>query len=231
MKILKKEYSILFGDQSASYVKHSLKGCTQKELSSKPPFSDFAGMPLVFLNQVHGTKGYCIDTPAAAQIAPYAFDGDYMVTTLLGVALVVETADCVPLVLLDSVKMVAALVHAGWRGAIGGIVTNALHDMFMRGSAPEDIQAFCGPAARGCCYEVGKDFKQLFRETSAFIVRDGRIFFDNVSYITGQLETMGIGKHHIFLNNAACTICSEGYCSYRRQGSLQLRQMTIVALK
>lgn len=263
MKIIKKEYSLFFGDQAASYVKHSLKGLSQKELSMRPPFSDFAGMSMVLLNQVHGIQGYHINTPLDAQIAPYAFEGDYMVTALSGVALMVETADCVPLVVVDPVKKVVALVHAGWRGALSGIVAQALHAMFMRGCDPQDIQAYCGPAARGCCYEVSKDFIDMFKgqparpayfdsaqhkpskacplkpwqkpgrmgASEAFSTREGRIFFDNVSYIAGQLEKMGIGKHKIFLDTAVCTICSEGYCSYRRQGPLQLRQMTIVALK
>lgn len=225
MFISKDNFTIYFSGSQHSYVDDSLKGSSQQDLLARPVFNNFNVSNVIMLEQVHGAVGYCVLDNSQAQLVPYSFDGDYSVTTLKNVALVIETADCVPVILVDIVRGIAAIAHAGWRGAIAGIVSCAVRDMLHIGSKLEDIQIYMGPAARGCCYGVTQEFP------GGYVVRDGKLFFDNVNYIREQLLSLGVKESQINSENALCTICNTQFCSYRREGTLNLRQMSVIALK
>ncbi len=204
----------------------------------RPGYSDFCEKngcdSTIILNQVHGMQGYTVQQKKETQVQPYSIEGDYIVTTCLGVALAVETADCVPLVLVDESSLCSGVVHAGWRGSLGGVVESALDTMLALGASINTIKAYFGPAARGCCYQVGSDFVKNFenwQNGSYLRLNDGVWYFDNVSCITEKLQKFGIDRRNIITDYAACTVCCENYCSLRRQGTLNLRQITIVALK
>jgi YfiH family protein len=226
-------FYLYFGDMSTSHEKYSLRGKSQKELLTLAPFNLVPGQNVIFLDQTHSARGYYADIPVQAEIAPYGYQGDYSITTLAGVALVIETADCVPVVLVDKKRGCIAAVHAGWRGTLEGIIMNALQDMLVRGCNLASIEVFIGPAARGCCYEVTDDFKNMFRDRRAFRRSgQGTLSFDIVDHVTAQLTQLGVAEEHISTQKSLCTICCLDYCSYRRrQGNSNLRQMTIVALK
>ena len=221
-------------------------GYSQAQLLQLPQFNTLSLKNILILNQVHGVAGYRARDVHAAQLLPYSIDGDYIITTLPGVALAVETADCAPVMLVDTVQKIAAIAHAGWRGAVAGIAPKVVQEMVKMGSKLPNIEVFIGPAARGCCYEVSADFGVSLdtnssrnslemdgnREISTYLFeRNERVFFDNVAYIQEQLIEMGLKKEQINVENAHCTICNVQFCSYRRQGQLNLRQMSIVALK
>jgi YfiH family protein len=217
---------ISFGDMSTCHVKNSLIGRSQQELSALPQFEEFRGV-----NQVHSPRGYRIDTPSQADVLPFTYDGDYIFTTQKRVALVIETADCAPVIFIDRVKACIAIAHAGWRGTLGNILGEVLSEFKQQKSDLQNIEVIIGPTARGCCYEVGSDFKKMVRDKGAFQERSGKIYFDIADYIQHSLVNAGIAPKNFFLENAVCTICSEWYCSYRRQRQQNLRQFTIVALK
>jgi len=238
MSISTSIFSIYFGGQQTSYIDDSLHGYSQQEIMQLPGYKEFCDQngceKLVILEQVHGNSGYQVLEDKDANITPYSVDGDYIISTISGVAFVIETADCVPVVLVDTVSGVVANAHAGWRGAVSGVVTNAVRDMLACGSKLENVQAYFGPAARSCCYEVSPDFLDKFESgtsQSYFNQRDSKLYFDNTLFIISQLEKLGIAQKNIVAEYAVCTVCSEVYCSFRRQGDLNLRQMTIVALK
>ncbi len=112
-------------------------------------------------------------------------------------ALAVETADCVPLVLIDTATKCTAIVHAGWRGAVAGVVASAVQAMERIGCRVEAITAYFGPAARACCYEVSPNFLDNFDHAASepfFCRRAGLLYFDNVTFIADQLVKMGLGK-------------------------------------
>lgn len=89
--------------------------------------------------------------------------GDALVTRTRGRLLMVQTADCVPILLADSRKRVVAAIHAGWRGTAARIVEKAVGDLQAHfGTRPQDIWAAIGPAIGLCCYEVGPDVAQEF---------------------------------------------------------------------
>ncbi len=230
-----KRHSVYFGESLTGYKKNSLNGLSQEEIKQLPGFKEFCVQNrcnnLIILNQVHGVAGYVVTQEIDVQLKPYSVDGDYIITTLPHVAIAVETADCVPLVLVDTVKRCCAIVHAGWRGTVGGVVTAAVQDMLNLGGSIKNIHAYFGPSARACCYEVTEDFFLNFKDKKSFSMKkNGKIFFDNTAYLVEQLRSLGIPSENISLENATCTICSQMYCSFRRQGALNLRQMSIITL-
>lgn len=115
--------------------------------------ADGIGLPferLVWMEQIHGRNVTVVDGPVAGAVEAT----DALVTDVPGLALVVVTADCVPVLLADDQAGVIAAVHAGRVGARIGIVPRVLDAMVAKGASIERIGAFLGPAASGRQYEV-----------------------------------------------------------------------------
>jgi YfiH family protein len=144
--------------------------------------------------------------------------GDGVVTDLRGVEIGVRTADCVPLVLIGEEWV--GVVHVGWRGLASGIVERAL-ELF---SGHEDLGrafAFLGPSAKGCCYEVGEEFRDMFDD---LIEREGRVYMDLQASVMKRLKDFGVGSVGVY---ERCTVCSPELPSYRRDKT-QRRILTSV---
>ncbi len=132
--------------------------------------------------------------------------GDGVITNLVGVEVGVKTADCVPLVLIGEEWFGA--VHVGWRGLSSGVVERALETI----SNWEDLRkvfAFIGPAAKGCCYEVGEEFREMFKNLEE---REGKLYMDLQEEVLRRLKEAGVGSIGVY---EVCTICSD-LPSYRR---------------
>jgi YfiH family protein len=115
-------------------------------------------MPLVALRQIHSDVAHVF---FAAPAEPP--QGDAVISGEPGLLLTVQTADCVPILLVDRKRKVVAAVHAGWRGTLARIATKALGRMRLEfGTRPEDVTAALGPAIGRCCYEVGPEVAQAF---------------------------------------------------------------------
>src|SRR5205814_3314750 len=94
--------------------------------------------------------------------------GDASTTNRPGVLLAVQTADCVPILLVDPKNRAIAAVHAGWRGTLQRIVTKAIGKMQMQfRTKPGNLLAVIGPSIGGCCYEVGTEIASEFRSQFA----------------------------------------------------------------
>jgi YfiH family protein len=155
---------------------------------------------------------------------------DALATDLPGVLLGVKTADCVPVLIGDSRTGACAAIHAGWRGTLAGIVRHALaclHQEF--GTKPEDVRAAIGPAALGCCYEVGAEVIEAFRAefTNADALfkptGEGRALVDLHRANLEQLTESGVAPERIHAL-PLCTICRpEDFFSYRRDRKLHGR--------
>lgn len=147
-------------------------------------------------------------------------EGDALITEKENTAIGIFTADCVPILLYDEIKNVIAAVHSGWKGTLSGITINVLNKMEkFFGCETKDIKAFIGPHNRSCCYEIGNDLVNKFRECEIF--RDtsfmsGRNLNLEVC-ITKQLEYEGISKENIVYSDL-CTFCSDSFelYSYRK---------------
>ncbi|MDH4097995.1 MAG: polyphenol oxidase family protein, partial [Nitrospira sp.] len=106
------------------------------------------------MKQVHGTDALVVDR-ALTQSDRFLDGWDALVTDQPGVMVAVRTADCVPVLMHDPQRRVVAAVHAGWRGAVAGIVQKTLALMESRfGSVSEELRVSIGPSAGVCCYEV-----------------------------------------------------------------------------
>jgi YfiH family protein len=119
-------------------------------------------MRVVGLRQIHSDIVHLVgaaDVPQGEQ-AP---QGDALITRQAGVLLVIQTADCVPILLADVKNKAVAAIHSGWRGTAQRIAEKTLGRMQMEfGTRPQDVVAAVGPGIGGCCYEVGHEVVREF---------------------------------------------------------------------
>jgi YfiH family protein len=144
-----------------------------------------------FLTQVRGNKCVCIDLKEQVGQLPEA---DAQVTTLPGIVLAVRVADCVPIILIDEVHKVVGVVHAGWRGALTGVIANSIAAMQSKGSKPNNIKAIIGPCIRQSSYEVRADLLDKFLDES----QDNMQFFTRKSPEHWLFDLPGYVKHKLY---------------------------------
>ena len=187
--------------------------------------SGLTAAPCAFLKQVHSATCRVVTSQTYRE-----YEGDSLLTRTPGLAIGVVTADCVPLALYDAKNHAAAMVHAGWRGALGGVVQETIKEMQAQfATTPEGLMAYIGPCARRCCYEVGPEVAAQV-PACALTQRDESLFLDMPTLVGWQLQDAGIAQASV-LCEYTCTICSPQYHSYRRDGSDAGRNITIMTLK
>lgn len=117
-------------------------------------------MRIITLRQVHSDIVHRVDTHVTGE----PLQGDAHFTRERGVVLVVQTADCVPILLADPKRRAVAAIHAGWRGTLRRIAAKTLGRMQMEfGTQPEDVIAALGPGIGRCCYEVGPEVAREYQ--------------------------------------------------------------------
>jgi YfiH family protein len=120
--------------------------------------------PLMTLRQIHSDIIHRVDGPPEHPLA-----GDGLVTDRPGVLLAVQTADCLPVILLDPKRRAVGVFHAGWRGTAKRIVEKGVGEMRRWfGSLPRDLKAAIGPGIHKCCYEVGSEVRERFQSQFAY---------------------------------------------------------------
>lgn len=156
---------------------------------------------------------------------------DAQVTNRPGVLLGVKTADCVPVLLGDPRTGACAGAHAGWKGTLAEIVRHTLARMREEfGTDAGDVHAAIGPAARGCCYEVGAEvitaFREKFPRASEELftpTREGHALVDLQRANREQLVAAGVRAERVH-TLPLCTICRPDlFFSYRRDRKLHGR--------
>jgi YfiH family protein len=101
--------------------------------------------------------------PLPSESGECAPEGDALITNEPGILLSVRSADCVPILLVDSERRAVAAIHAGWKGILGGIAEKTAGEMQRQfDSRPGAVRAAIGPSIRGCCYEVSEDLAGAF---------------------------------------------------------------------
>ena len=150
-----------------------------------------------------------------------ALDGiDAMVTNVPNILLMIQVADCVPLLFYDQKKRVIAATHAGWRGTILEIARNTVNSMVKRfKSDPSYIYVGIGPSIGPCCYEVGRE---VIREAPKDLIktRNGKSYFDLWEANKSQLIKAGISASNIEVSGI-CTHCkSDTFFSSRAGGGI-----------
>jgi YfiH family protein len=170
------------------------------------------GRPLAFGRQVHGTRVLTVDgaTPDDA-IA----DADGVATAASGVAALVLTADCLPIALVTPKAI--AMVHAGWRGLVDGVLEAGVQAVRALDPAGE-LAAAIGPGAGGCCYEVGDEVAARFPG----VARRADRTIDLKAIAAGRLAAAGVSR---LLDVERCTMCEpDVFFSHRASGGLTGRQ-------
>jgi YfiH family protein len=120
--------------------------------------------PLITLRQIHSDLIHCVSEAPHVQLA-----GDGLITNTPGILLSIQTADCLPVVLVDTKRRALGAFHAGWRGTVRRIVEKGVGEMRgCFGTRPQDIKAAIGPGIRGCCYQVGEEVRVNFESQFAY---------------------------------------------------------------
>jgi YfiH family protein len=114
--------------------------------------------PVITLRQIHSDIIRRVDS-----IPEEPLSGDGMITATPGLLLGIQTADCLPVILVDAKRHVVGVFHAGWRGTVQRIVEKGVGEMHRSfGTRPRDLKAAIGPGIQGCCYEVGEEVRVKF---------------------------------------------------------------------
>jgi polyphenol oxidase len=189
-----------------------------------------AGWPLLKLSQVHSAKVVVMKNHSPAT---EALEGDALVTGIQGLALAVQTADCVPILIADRESRAVAAIHAGWRGTASRITENtvaAICDEFR--IDPGSLVAVVGPHIGVCCYEVGGEVIDSIGEPAAFEHRPewNKPHLNLAEANRRQLISFGIREEHIEISTL-CTSCrGDLLFSYRRDGSRAGRMLAVIGL-
>jgi polyphenol oxidase len=168
--------------------------------------------------QIHSPNVVVVEAPWTADERPRA---DAIVTRMRALAIGVTTADCGPVLLADPQARVIGAAHAGWRGALAGVIEAAVEAMERLGAVRGQIRAAIGPMIRQANYEVGPDLVARFAAedgaSNRFFspaVREGHALFDLGGYVAGRLKRAGVGQIE---DLALCTYADpERFFSYRR---------------
>ncbi|MHA1164093.1 MAG: peptidoglycan editing factor PgeF [Alphaproteobacteria bacterium] len=168
--------------------------------------------------QTHSADVVVPDEPWALGEAPKA---DGIVTSQPGLAIAISTADCVPVLFADPQTKVIGAAHAGWQGALSGVLEATLDQMERLGARRTHICASIGPAISQSAYEVGEEFEARFLEQNSenarFFSRESeksRPHFDLTGYVAARLQDARINTVE---NLRLCTYQdSTRFFSYRR---------------
>jgi hypothetical protein len=169
------------------------------------------------VHQIHSPDAIVASGPWPGPARPKA---DAMVTTSEGVALGVTTADCAPILFADPKARVIAAAHAGWKGALTGVLESTIDAMEKLGAERGGMIAAIGPLIRQPSYEVGSEFVERFidadAENATFFLpgeRSGHAMFDLAGYVRRRLENAGV----LMIDDLGIDTYSDERCySYRR---------------
>lgn len=173
---------------------------------------------LITCHQIHSADVVDVAMPWTRETAPRA---DGMATVVSGVALGVLAADCAPVLLADPEARVIGACHAGWRGAVHGIVDATVEAMTRQGARRERLRAAVGPCIGKASYEVGPEFRERFLEENAgnadlfqAATRPDHFLFDLPAYVLRRLERLGV--RHIAATGGDTAAEPARFFSYRR---------------
>lgn len=188
----------------------------------------------IYPRQTHSTN---VVTIADDAYIPDANDTDALVTNRPGVALCINTADCVPVLMADPVARVIAAAHSGWRGTVGHIAVKALDAMIALGARPENVSVVMGPSICADCFEVGDEVANLFGKewpthAGDIISRLGsKAHIDLRRAICIDLESRGVPPSAIDTSSAPCSMHNDKeWFSARRLGTLSGRTLSLIHL-
>jgi polyphenol oxidase len=142
---------------------------------------------------------------------------DAFLTSELGIPAIIGIADCVPVLLATNDGRAVGAIHAGWRGAVAGVISNAVDSMANWYDAdPTELRAAIGPAIGACCFEVGDEVAENISE--GFVVRNqSKAHVDLPGFVRHQLVSSGLAPGSIDVTDI-CTKCRTDLCFSHRGG-------------
>jgi polyphenol oxidase len=197
-------------------------------LSEEQLIKQASGFAFIFLNQIHSDTIVRLDA-----IPETPLNADACITAEPGFMLVIQTADCLPVLFLDFNRKVIGAGHCGWKGTALGLapkIVSAMEDEFK--CAKENIIAALGPCIGLFHYQVGEDVRQIFRQNgrgeAGFYSSGNKLYFDLKNANREQLLGAGIKK---IIQIDACTHSESVFYSYRRDGALTGRMLNFIGLR
>lgn len=185
----------------------------------QPPFQELmeGECGVVQMEQVHGNSVRWVDAcpfQPVSQTDGLAADQELM-------ALVVETADCVPVLLFDPRVRIIATLHIGWRGLSKGVVANVFTLLSQHASQPQDVLVGIGPAICQACYEIGPDVKQALPEAVTMLQKEDKWTIDLQKEVLHQCELQGVDLQKVEILRLCTKEHQEQFPSYRRDQTNQ----------
>jgi YfiH family protein len=182
---------------------------------------------IVYPAQVHSANFRHVFMPG---IVPKT---DALVTQTRGLFLSIQTADCFPIFLYAPKKNVVGIIHAGWRGAKGGIISRTLNFMQCNiGTDLSDLHVAIGPGIQKECFEVRVDVYEQFPEK--YLIQHGdstKRYLDLCGFLKDELITNNVPDYQIYVQNE-CTKCrNDLYYSYRMEGQKSGRMLGIIGIR
>jgi YfiH family protein len=187
----------------------------------------------VIMRQLHSDTVHRLEEAPAGKL-----EGDALMTNVPGLLLVIRTADCLPVFLVDNENRAVAAVHCGWRGTEKRILEKAVKAMIQAyGSKPGKMLVALGPCIGSACYEVGPEVRgSLLRAGFPPVVlaeapgRPGKSLLDLRAANAWLLRELGFKKDNILDSCPACTHCELSLLSYRRAPADHRRMYNFVGL-
>lgn len=196
--------------------------------------------PLVTVRQVHSSNMHVIRSGSQGLETPEGravLEGDGLLTDQPGIVLGIQTADCVPVTLVDPEHRAVAVLHAGWRGTVAAIAERGVARMQREfGTRPESLLAAVGPSIGPCCYTVGEEVREAFAARFSYgeeLFHESRL--DLWEANRRQLEDAGVLPKRITAL-ALCTGCAligagqRQFFSHRIDRGVTGRMMTCVGI-
>ena len=164
-------------------------------------------------------------------------EGDALVTNIKNVPLLIFTADCVPVAIIDKNKKVIGLAHAGWKGTYAEIAKKTIEKMKeLYKSSPEDLICIIGPSIGECCYEVSEElynkFKDKFKSNiyTLYEIKEDKYYLNLQNINRYSLKSIGVKDENI-IDVGICTNCnSDKFYSYRAHDKTPCRIGTILEI-
>ncbi len=181
---------------------------------------------VAFAKQVHGDR---IEVVSAGGVYP---DADALITEKHGCTLAIQVADCAAVLLADPDSHIVAAVHAGWKGAVAGIIPKTVEKMSRLATArPDRMLVYISPCISQQYFEVGEEVSALFPDW--FVDRESfaNDHVDLKGYVIQQLRDTGIPGRQIYADPACTYRETHEYYSYRREKEKAGRMLALIQLK
>ena len=231
MSINRKDYWTVPRLEEVPFIVHGFgtKHWKENDFERKPELARFRRL---FLKQTHSDIVRVIRA-----IPDRLLEGDAMVTDQSGILLIISTADCLPVFIVDTVEKIIAAVHCGWQGTHKRVLQKTVKTMTANfGSAPGSLLVAMGPCIASSCYEVGEDVLSEFVQSGlsrevfqSHPSRKNKYFLDLNKANRMQLTELGVRAENI-VSVDLCTHCDDDLLSYRRGEKTAQRLMNFIGL-